>query len=157
MTRVGKTNLNEGGCGMKKAGMIMAVFVALALFSACAHTEKSGNRGSFEGSIQGFNCVTQGKVCPVGREDPMIGAENVFVLVTEGNKFYFVSNLDRGIMARHFNKMVKIEGIKSDQFNSIKADGLYVQENGRWRKTWSQNWQDEIYNEIMLGNPLGGA
>ncbi|MBW1897132.1 MAG: hypothetical protein JRI47_08740, partial [Deltaproteobacteria bacterium] len=31
--------------------------------------------GSYVGSIQGFNCVTQGKVCPVGREDPMVGAE----------------------------------------------------------------------------------
>jgi hypothetical protein len=45
----------------------------------------------------------------------------------------------------------------SGEFNSIKADDLYVDKEGRWKKTWSQNWQDEIYYEIMSGNPLDGA
>jgi hypothetical protein len=144
---------------MKKASILMALFVALALFSACAHSERASTRPveSFVGSIQGFNCVTQGKVCPVGREDPMVAAEQVFVLLMEGNQYYFVPTLDRGIMARHLNQMVKIEGRKSDRFSSIQATDLYVQENGSWRKVWSQNWQDEIFDEIMSGNPLRGS
>ena len=113
--------------------------------------------GSYVGSIQGFNCVTQGKVCPVGREDPMVGAEQVFVLLMEANKYYFVPNLDRGIMARHFNALVKIEGTTSDSFNSIQARDLYVKENGRWKKAWSRNLEDEIYYEIMSGRPLDGS
>ena len=35
-----------------------------------------------EGSVQGFRCVTQGKICPVGKEDPMAAVENVFVVLT---------------------------------------------------------------------------
>jgi hypothetical protein len=33
---------------------------------------------SFTGSVQGYNCVTQGKTCPVGKEDPMAAAESVW-------------------------------------------------------------------------------
>jgi hypothetical protein len=144
---------------MKDVKVIMALFLALVLLSACAHSGKSSGSPveSHVGSIQGFNCVTQGKVCPVGREDPMIGAEQVFVLLMQGSTYYFVPNLDRGIMARHFNELVKIEGRKSNQFNSIQATDLYVKENGRWKKAWSQDVQDQIYYEIMSGRPLDGA
>ncbi len=30
---------------------------------------------SLTGSIQGLACVTQGKVCPIGMEDPVIAAQ----------------------------------------------------------------------------------
>ena len=112
---------------------------------------------SFEGSVQSFTCITQGKVCPVGREDPMIAAERVFVLHVKAGEYYFIPNLDRAILARHLNQMVKVEGVKSDQFNAIKAKDLYVMDEGKWVKTWSQNWQDEVFNEITKGVPLGGS
>jgi hypothetical protein len=112
--------------------------------------------GTYEGSVQGFSCVTQGKVCPIGKEDPMIAAERVFVLHVKAGKYYFIPNIDRAIMARHLNKMVKVDGIMSANFNSVKADTLYVMEDGKWRKTWSQDWQDEIYVDITSGVPLGG-
>jgi hypothetical protein len=62
---------------------------------------------SVTGSIQGFNCVTQGKVCPIGMEDPVIAAENVFVLLVDAAKgdYYFIPNVDRGILARHINEI----------------------------------------------------
>lgn len=105
---------------------------------------------SFTGSIQGFNCVTQGKTCPVGKEDPVIAAESVFVLLTEGgnNVFYFVPNLDRAIMARHINESVKIEGTMTKNLNSITATELYVMTNGKWRKTWDVKLQDDIFKDL---------
>lgn len=112
--------------------------------------------GSYEGSIQGFNCITQGKVCPVGKEDPMIAAENVFVLY-QPDKYYFLPNLDRAILARHLNETVKVEGTKSSSFNAIKATDFYVRDGDKWKKTWSQDFQDEIYYQITAGYPLGGA
>lgn len=112
--------------------------------------------GTYEGSIQGFMCVTQGKVCPVGKEDPMIAAERVFVLHVKAGKYYFLPNIDRGILARHLNKMVKVEGTMSSEFNSVQAKELYVMDAGKWKKTWSQDWQDDIYKEITSGVPLGG-
>ena len=112
--------------------------------------------GSYEGSIQGFSCVTQGKVCPVGKEDPMIAAERVFVLHVKAGTYYFLPNIDRAILARHLNQMVKVDGTMSPQFNSVKADELYVMDDGKWKKVWSQNWQDDIYKEITAGVPLRG-
>jgi len=113
--------------------------------------------GSYEGSVQSFTCITQGKVCPVGREDPMIGAERIFVLHVTAGKYYFIPNVDRAIMARHLNQMIKVEGVKSDQFNAVRAHEIYVMEDGKWVKTWSLDWQDEIYDEITMGVPLGGS
>ena len=113
--------------------------------------------GSYEGTVQGFHCVTQGKVCPVGKEDPMIAAENVFVLHIKADKYYFVPNVDRGIMARHLNERIKVDGVKATRFNSIHAKTLYVYQGGEWKKTWSQNVQDDIYYEITSGHPLDGA
>ena len=113
--------------------------------------------GSYEGSIQGFSCVTQGKVCPVGREDPIIAAEKVFVLFVKAGKYYFIPNVDRAILARHLNQMVKVEGIMSANFNSVQANELYVMDGGKWVKKWSQDWQDEVWDEITKGVPLGGS
>ena len=135
---------------MKANRFILAVTVLLLAIPALAMA------GSYEGSIQGFNCVTQGKVCPVGKEDPMIAAENVFVLY-QADKYYFLPNLDRGILARHLNETVKVEGIKSSTFNAIKATDFYVRDGDKWKKTWSQDSQDEIYYQITSGYPLGGS
>jgi len=111
---------------------------------------------TYEGSIQGFSCVTQGKVCPVGKEDPMIAAERVFVLHVKAGTYYFLPNIDRAILARHLNQMVKVDGMMSAQFNSVKANELFVMEDGKWKKVWSQDWQDDIYKEITAGVPLRG-
>jgi hypothetical protein len=113
--------------------------------------------GTYEGSIQGFSCVTQGKVCPVGREDPIIAAEKVFVLFVKAGKYYFIPNVDRAVLARHLNQMVKVDGVMSASFNSIHAKEIYVMEGGKWVKKWSQDWQDEIYDEITMGVPLDGS
>jgi hypothetical protein len=113
--------------------------------------------GSYEGSIQGFSCVTQGKVCPVGREDPIIAAEKVFVLFVKAGQYYFIPNVDRAVLARHLNQMVKIDGLMSPNFNSIQATDLYVMDSGKWVKHWAQDWQDEVWDEITKGVPLGGS
>lgn len=130
----------------------MSMIIALVLVVPAIATA-----GAFEGSIQSFTCITQGKVCPVGKEDPMIAVERVFVLHVKAGEYYFIPNVDRAIMARHLNELVKVEGEKSANFNSIKAVEIYVMEDGKWVKTWSQDWQDQIYEEIASGKPLTGA
>ncbi len=114
---------------------------------------------SLTGSIQGFNCVTQGKICPIGMEDPVIAAENVFVLLVDAAKgeYYFVPNIDRAIMARHINEQVKIDGTVNAKMKSIKADNLYVKDAkapGGWKKVWARDLQDKIYQDIW-GATLG--
>jgi hypothetical protein len=99
--------------------------------------------GQIEGTVQGFNCVTHGKVCPVGKEDPMIATERVFVVLAKDGSYYFVPNLDRGIMARHINKTVRVKGELSAKYPSVTADTLEVMKGGHWEVTWSKKWEDE--------------
>jgi hypothetical protein len=105
---------------------------------------------SITGSIQGFNCVTQGKICPIGMEDPVIAAENVFVLLVDAAKgdYYFVPNVDRAILARHINEQVKIEGTVNAKMKSIKATAIYVKD----KKVWSLDLEDKIYQDIFGGS-----
>jgi len=109
---------------------------------------------SVAGSIQGFNCVTQGKVCPIGMEDPVIAAENVFVLLVDMAKseYYFVPNVDRGILARHINQEVKITGTVNSKMKSIKASEISV----AGKKVWSSDLEDEIYRSILGDLPVKG-
>jgi len=109
---------------------------------------------SVTGSIQGFNCVTQGKVCPIGMEDPVIAAENVFVLLVDAAKgdYYFVPNVDRGILARHINQTVTITGTVNSKTKSIKASEIAV----AGKKVWSVDLEDDIYKSILGDLPLKG-
>lgn len=105
------------------------------------------------GSIQGLNCVTAGKVCPIGMEDPVIAAENVFVLLVDAAKseYYFVPNVDRGILARHINQEVKITGTVNSKMKSIKASEISV----AGKKVWSVDMEDAIYKDILGASPPG--
>jgi len=131
------------------APMIVGVVLLLAPVLAIGAT--------LTGSVQGFNCVTQGQICPIGMEDPVIAAEQVFVLLVDAVKseYYFVPNVDRGILARHINEQVKIDGTVNAKMRSIKASDIYTLQSDRsWKKVWSSNWEDRIYQDIMGGHPL---
>jgi len=123
---------------MKKS-WILLVILALVMVPMTAWAS-----GTVEGTIQGFNCVMQGKVCPVGAEDPMAAVEDVFVIFTKDGKYFFVPNLDRAVMARHINQMVKITGTISDKFPSITASQLDVMVKGAWKTAWSTAMEAEI-------------
>jgi hypothetical protein len=106
---------------------------------------------SLTGSVQGFQCVLEGKVCPIGMEDPMAAVENVFVLLVDAakNDWYFVPNVDRSVLARHINQEIKIEGTINQKNKSIKATAIY--KGGK--KVWSYDLEDEIYRGIMGVHP----
>ncbi len=130
------------------------MLIALAIVAAPVYAVGA----QFVGSIQGFNCVTQGKLCPVGKEDPVIAAENVFVLLVDAAKgeYYFVPNLDRAIMARHINQTARITGKANMSMKSIAAEKLEVMGADRsWRQAWAQVWGEDIYKQLF-GTPRSG-
>ncbi len=135
---------------MRKAFVPMFVGMVLLLAPVLAIG------ASITGSVQGFNCVTQGKLCPLGMEDPVIAAENVFVVLVDAAKgdYYFVSNLDRGILARHINTQVKVDGKVDSKWKSVVATDLYVMgADKKWNKVWSLSKEDEIYRDLGLTSP----
>jgi hypothetical protein len=110
---------------------------------------------SVTGSIQGFNCVTQGKACPIGMEDPVIAAENVFVLLVDAAKgdYYFIPNVDRGILARHINEQITVNGTVNAKMKSIKASDITI----KGKKVWSVDLEDKIYKDIWGGSLQSGS
>jgi len=124
---------------MKKSWLSLIV-LALVIVPMTAWASS----GTVEGTVQGFNCVMQGKVCPVGAEDPMAAVEDVFVVFTKDGKYFFVPNLDRAVMARHINQMVKVMGTVSDKFPSITADKVDVMVEGAWKTAWSKEMEREL-------------
>ncbi len=130
------------------------MLIALAIVAAPVYAVGA----QYVGSIQGFNCVTQGKLCPVGQEDPVIAAENVFVLLVDAAKgeYYFVPNLDRGIMARHINQTARITGMANMSLKSIVAEKLEIMGADRsWKQAWTKQWEAEMYKQL-LGTPYTG-
>ena len=109
---------------------------------------------SVTGSVQGFMCVTQGKVCPIGQEDNVAAVENVFVLLVDAAKgsYYFAPNVDRAVMARHINQQIKIEGTVNEKTKSIKASAIYAGD----KKVWSVDLEDDIYKSLLGDLPLKG-
>lgn len=105
---------------------------------------------SVEGSVQGYQCVTQGITCPVGQEDPMAAVERVFVVLSSEKmgKYYFVPNVDRAVMARHINERVKVTGKMNEKFNSISAKEIEVYKNGTWVTVWTKKLEDNILRKI---------
>lgn len=136
---------------MKKISILVLALAVLILAPVWA------NAGTVEGTIQGFTCVTQGKLCPVGKEDPMAALERVFVVLTKGDDYYFVPNVDRAVLARHLNERVKVTGDISPKYPSIEANTIEVYEKGAWKTAWSREWQQEFYNDLYGGAPPGRA
>ncbi len=118
---------------MKKLFVVTLMVVLLSPAFAMA--------ASFTGSIQGFMCVTQGKVCPVGKEDPVAAEENVFVLLVDAAKgeYYFLPNLDRDVLVRHLNQQVTINGTLDKKFKSIRVSEVSM----GGKVVWSKQMEDE--------------
>lgn len=117
------------------------------------------NAAEFVGSIQGLTCVTQGKVCPIGQEDAVIAAENVFVLLVDAAKgeYYFLPTMDRGVLARHINESMKVVGtVDKMKAKSIIPTEIYLMKNNKWEKVWSEEWQNATYKDLQGGYPLRG-
>ena len=102
-----------------------------------------------EGTVQGYKCVTEGKVCPIGQEDPLVALEQVFVVLT-AKDYYFVPNLDRAVLARHINAKVRVTGNLSTKFKAITAEKLEVSRKGGWVVTWSKEIEKQLGIDLGL-------
>ena len=129
-----------------KTTIIGILFLLVPVFAMAA---------SVKGSIQGFHCVTEGKVCPIGKEDPVTATESVFVLLVDAatNEYYFIPNVDRAVLARHLNTQVKIDGTVDKKKKIIKATDIFSLNPEK--KVWSVSMQDNIYKDIWGSGPDG--
>ena len=125
----------------KKISLLLVVVSVFGLLPVLA------TAATVEGTIQGYDCVITGTVCPTGKEDPYVATQRIFIVLTKGKDHYFVPNVDRAILARHVNKSVRITGKMSSKYNSIKAETIEVMEKGSWKEAWSLKVQQEMMQE----------
>lgn len=107
---------------------------------------------TIEGTLQGFQCTINQKVCPVDRLDPHLAIEKNFVLVNKDGDYYLVSNVDKSILARNVFNQLRITGNVNSKYKSVTAHEIEVFKDGAWRKTWSIQMEKEevdAFNSMM--------
>lgn len=90
--------------------------IIAALFFTPASAE------TFEGTIQGADCVINGINCAEDRTDPHLCMEKNFILVTNGGEHFFLPNLYRSLKASHYKQNVRVTGKRNGK--AIRVDIL---------------------------------
>jgi hypothetical protein len=140
----------KGGGDMKRKWIPLVILLTFLMMPGLALGAKH-----YDGSIQGFLCITTGVTCPIGKEDLVADAENVFVLYRCPGVWHFISNVDRKLLARGINKTVLVSGMLDEQTNSIMAEKIRIKtDEGKWREVWSADLMDEFYSDILGAHPL---
>jgi len=126
------------------------IFLITIAFSFIVFTSASAFGEQIEGTVQGFNCVTSGKICPLDKDDPAASAERAFVILEEnGTDFYFVPVLGREDMVRHLLEKVRITGETDEKYNAIAATSLEVWNGDEWEVVWpiglSNDWGEKLF------------
>ncbi|MCB1758938.1 MAG: hypothetical protein KDI68_04040 [Gammaproteobacteria bacterium] len=94
---------------------------------------------------------------PTDRLDPHLVFERDFVVQTDDGNYYFITNLDRAVKARHVLKMVRVEGEKSPKFNAINASELWVNEGGGYKVIWNKRMEEEARRLLLGTTPSDGG
>lgn len=120
---------------MKAIIRILRIVTILTIFTVLG----SGTvmAATVEGTVQGLYCVSGCRICPIDDQDPHFAAEKNFVVLTEGQGYHFVTNIDRYILARYFLKKVRVSGRISSKYKAITADKLEIFMNGKWKTKWT--------------------
>ena len=127
---------------------LSTAFLAMAAVLLLAGSPATAASTQMEGTVQGFTCVTQGKTCPVGKEDPIVAAERLFVVLMTDGSYVFVPNLDRAVMARHIRQQVRITGTYNPQYKAVTATVFEVLRDGKWETTWTTELQEGWDKEL---------
>jgi hypothetical protein len=121
---------------MKKLLFLVCMSVVV-VFLSVPILAKGESMITLVGSIQGFDCVAQKEVCPIGMEDAMLEKEGTLVLLVDPvtADYYVMPNVDMKILARHFNQEVKVVGYLDKKHNSMWVEEMYVGPTKVWTNT----------------------
>jgi hypothetical protein len=129
---------------MKKLVLLMAI---IAVSLSAPILAKGADMTTLVGSIQGYDCVMTKQVCPIGKEDVMVGEEEVLVLLVDPvtADYYVMPNMNQRILARHINQDVKVVGYLDKERKSMWVEEMY---SGP-KKVWSTEMQSELHKQKM--------
>ena len=127
-------------------GFTLFVFLLFAfLILADQALAESKEIVTYEGTIQGLNCVFNHTKCPTENLDMYIALESDFVLVLPGGQFFLLHNIDRMIKARYLTSQVRIRG--QQKGNIIWVNNLEVKEGNKYKTVWNYAQQERKRTE----------
>ena len=118
---------------MMMKAMVKKMTVALVLTVITAAPAFSFD--TFEGTIQGANCVVNHLNCATDVNDPHIDMERDFVLVTANGDYFFMPNLRRSLKTDSYQKRVRVVGTQKGAAILVKK--LEVDKDNRYCCVWS--------------------
>ena len=86
---------------------------------------------TYDGKIQGLNCVHYKTKCPEEDLDMYIAMEHDFVLLIPDGRHFVLPNLDRGIKTRYLTKDVRIRG--KQEGTTIWVEQLLIKKGQQYR------------------------
>lgn len=99
---------------------------------------------TFEGSIQGADCVINGLHCAEDRTDSHLCMEENFILVAKGGEYFFLPNLYRSLKESCYKQNVRVTGKRDGK--AIRVDTLDVQKADKYCRIWDRKkFEDDIY------------
>ncbi|WP_260292609.1 hypothetical protein [Sedimenticola hydrogenitrophicus] len=140
----------------KSTSIVRSLSIAAALFGSMALYATSVPAATIEGKLNGLECASRGEECPVDKLDPHIATERDFVVQTDDGQYYFVTNIDRAIKARHALEKVRVEGKLSPKFNAINANEFWVDKGNGYRLIWSIELQEQEERRMRGTGPDKG-
>jgi hypothetical protein len=120
--------------------LIIALSISMSLIVPT--TGMTAEFATYEGTIQGLNCIHFQQKCPEKDLDMYIALEHDFVLLLADGRHFVLPNLDRGIKARYLTKDVRIRG--KQKGTTIWVDNLELKEGQRYRLVWNFKEQQKM-------------
>jgi len=117
--------------------LIIALSISMSLIVPT--TGMTEEFATYEGTIQGLNCIHFQQKCPEKDLDMYIALEHDFVLLLADGRHFVLPNLDRGIKTRYLTKDVRIRG--KQKGTTLWVENLEVKEGQRYRLVW--NFQEQ--------------
>jgi hypothetical protein len=117
--------------------LIIALSISMSLILPT--TGMTEEFATYEGTIQGLNCIHFQQKCPEKDLDMYIALEHDFVLLLADGRHFVLPNLDRGIKTRYLTKDVRIRG--KQKGTTLRVENLEVKEGQRYRLVW--NFQEQ--------------
>ena len=112
------------------------LIIALSIFMSLIvpTTGMTAELVTYEGTIQGLNCIHYQEKCPEEDLDMYIALEHDFVLLLPDGRHFVLPNLDKNVKTRYLTKDVRIRG--EQKGTAILVEQLQVKEGQHYRLMW---------------------
>ena len=121
---------------------LFLIALGLSISLIVPATGMAGENVTYDGTIQGLNCVHYGKKCHEDDLDMYIAMEHDFVLLLPDGRHFMLPNLDRGIKARYLTRDVRIRG--KQEGTTIWVDQLLFKDGQKYKLIWDAEKQRKI-------------